>query len=277
MKYLLFTFFSLFSVLSFAQVGGVDYLMKYNCETEEYDVSIVILEGSATTIPQRAQFNAQISLVVPTGEAVILTDFYMPLQNNQMYTGTEPLIWYKGTPTIAPDIAPENDYYSITPTLSPASFYNDLAEGDVVKVFSFTAGESGQYDDRVRFFNNDDDPDFNGPGTTGGGSYANGFTLGGPTQLYNGNVVESCITSIDEEEASALRAYPNPFTANFTIEVPGDGYSVQVISAEGKVYHQSLSVSKGLVHIEAVDFPSGVYFVNLVSENHRISKRVVKI
>lgn len=71
----------------FSQVTGVKYLMKYNTTTCKFDACIVITAGSATTAPQRAQFNSQYSVVVPTGTTISIgeNDSHNPIQNNQTY------------------------------------------------------------------------------------------------------------------------------------------------------------------------------------------------
>jgi len=257
------------------QVQSVDYLMKYNCETNQYDVSLKILEGSATTIPHRAQFNAQISIVVPTGEGIVITNKYMPLQSNQMYDGSAPLDWGLGNPIYSPSSQPESDFYSIVPKLSPASFYNDLQEGEQVMLFSFIAGTTGQYDDRVRFFDNGVDPDDSAAGMNGG-DFSNGFSIGGATQLYHGNAEESCLTDIDEEWAIDLSVYPNPFESQFSIDLPIDVKSIQVVGANGKVYYETGNKSKGVIIVNAYDFPSGVYYVRVESDNDITSRKLIK-
>ncbi len=275
MKNLMTLFLCFITAIGFGQVQSVDYLMKFNCETNQYDVSLIILEGSATTIPQRAQFNAQISIVVPTGEGIVITNKYMPLQSNQDYNGSAPLDWALGTPIYTPAAQPENDFYSVVPKLSPASFYNDLEEGDQVMLFSFTAGTTGQYNDKIRFFRNGIDPDDNAPGM-GGGDFSNGFSLGGSLQIYNGNVEESCLTDINEEISIAANVYPNPFENQFSVELPVDVKSIKVIGSEGKVYYQSANKSKGILMINAYDFPSGVYYLRIETENDITSRKLIK-
>ncbi len=170
-----------------AQVTEVDYQAKYNDVDCLWDFFIIIQEGTATTIPQRAQFNSQYSIVIPTGTVISGVPInFMPLQNNQNYTGTEPLKWTLGTPVINPAASPGNDFYAVTPTLSPASFYNDLAAGDTIKIFALDISPITQCGEGIRIFNNDTDPDSNAPGM-GGGDFSNGFTIGSPNQIYNTN------------------------------------------------------------------------------------------
>ena len=277
MKNLLLLLALFASTSLFSQVNSLDYLMKYNCETNQYDVSLVIVDGSALTLPQRAQFNAQISIVVPTGETVSITEMNMPLQNNQNYNGTEPLIWHLGTPIVAPAAQPENDFIGITPTLSPASFYNDLVPGDVVKLFSFIAGSSGQYDENVRFFKNGVDPASNMPGM-GGGDFSNNFTMGGSSPIFNETTVESCVTHTETIQPLELNIFPNPFQNQFTIELLTNIRYIQIIDTKGQVHYTSENLSEGILIINANDFAEGIYYTRLVSENGQVSsKRIVKL
>ena len=268
---LLFCFMT--SILA-GQVQGVDYLMKYNCETNKYDVSIVILEGSATTIPQRVQFNSQISIVVPTRNAFIITDEYMPLQNNQSYTGTIPLDWITGIQVFAPAAQPENDFHSVFPSLSPPSFYNNLEQNDIVKLFSFTVGSSGEYIEGVRFFENGVDPASNAPGMIGA-DFSNGFTLGGLTQIYNGNLIENCITSLEDELSQEANVFPNPFQQEITIELLDLAKNISIFNSTGKLFYQSGSNTKRSTTINTNNYPSGVYFVKIENENGEISTRKI--
>ena len=117
-------------------VTGVKYQMRFDTTTCLFDCYIIITEGSATTAPQRAQFNAQYSIVVPAGSSIEVDTSYMPLIGNQTYTGTIPMTWALTNHVYAPCDQPQNDFHSIIPVLSPASFYNNLATGDTVKLFS---------------------------------------------------------------------------------------------------------------------------------------------
>lgn len=169
-----------------AQVTSVNYQLKYNADSCWYDAFIIINAGSATTIARRTQTNAQYSLVVPTGTTVTMRKNYMPLRDNQTYTGTVPTPWTITTSVIAPSVTPDYDYHSITPNLSTASQYNDLFSGDTVKIFSFSVSRINDCGDSIRIFQNGVDPNSSAPGM-GGGDFSNGFTIGGPSQRYNAN------------------------------------------------------------------------------------------
>ena len=251
-----------------------NYLMKYNCETNLYDVYIDILDGSATTIPQRAQFNSQISFVVPTGESISIVDNYMPLQNNQQYEGTVPLEWLLGTGKISPEEQPESDFYAVTPVLSPASFYNDLNEGDLVHLFSISVGDSEQFDERVRFFNNNNDPDFSEPGQ---GDFSNGFTLGGATQLYVSNSYENCLTNTFDTREYKIQSFPNPCIDYLTIESEEEVIDITIIGIDSKVYFQNDMIYSKNVSVQTSHFPKGLYYLIIESNSNTTTQKIIKI
>jgi len=168
------------------QVTSVDYQIKYNDSECQYDAYIIINAGSAMTVPQRIQFNAQFSIAVPTGTALTVTESYMPLQSNAAYTGTVPLTWAAKWSIISPAAQSWSDFYSITPELGITSHYNNLNAGDTVKLFSIAVDTIFDCSQGIRIFENGIDPDSQAPGM-GFADYSNGFTLGSISQIYSDN------------------------------------------------------------------------------------------
>ncbi|MBK9152561.1 MAG: hypothetical protein IPM26_16965 [Saprospiraceae bacterium] len=151
------------------------------------------MSGSATTVAQRTQFNAQITLIVPASDSLIIVERFNPLQNNGSYMGTIPLDWVVSSTVFAPEAQPQSNFYSIIPSLSPTSQYNNLQTGDTVKLFSIrhfnkvTGLIPNDCGRSIRFFENGSDPDSSAPGM-GGGDFKNGFTIGGIQEKYQGNL-----------------------------------------------------------------------------------------
>ncbi len=169
------------------QIDSVRFLVKYDTSLCRFDAYVVIRGGSATLPQHRAQFNAQYSIVVPTGSSVSLVASHNPIRDNINYNGTVPATWTMAPPVSAPAADPSNDFYSITPTLSPTAYYNDLMTGDSVKLFSFTVNPVNSCASLIRPFETGVDPASNEPGM-GGGDFSCGFTVGGFSQLYVGNL-----------------------------------------------------------------------------------------
>ncbi|MEM9546324.1 MAG: T9SS type A sorting domain-containing protein [Bacteroidota bacterium] len=175
--------------MSKAQVTSVNYLIDYNEVTDLYDCKIVIGAGSAMTYPQRIQFNAQYSVVVPTGSTITIEELHNPLENNQFYTGTIPCIWDFAPAEISPPVQPEDDFHRFFPSLVPTSSYNNLMAGDTVTLFSLAVDGVGSCQNVVRLFENGVDPSSQEMPT--GADFSNGFTLGGINQIYSGNLPSS--------------------------------------------------------------------------------------
>ena len=181
---LLFVFMS---GIGFSQtVQSLDFLMKYDTATCWYDFHIIILDGYAEGIGQRTQFQSQITLIIPTGTTIAFADKYMPLQNNQNYTGTLPTDWTFGPSVSDPGSSPGNDFISIAPSLSPSSQYNNLYAVDTIKLFSVSVSGDNSCGEGIRIYENGVDPSSSDEGMDGA-DFSNSFTLGGFSPLYNDN------------------------------------------------------------------------------------------
>ena len=215
-----FSFILIFSIVqqSIGQVQEVRYQIRYNNETCLWDYFIITV-GEATGIAQRAQFNAQYSFVVPTGTSVGSLTPNLPIQNNQTGNGTgNPTVWDIGTPAINPGDGSAmfpftgTDIYPVTPNLSPASFFNNIAQNDTLLLFSIDIGLLPDCGDGIRPFINGVDPGPNYPGT-GGGNFNNGYTLGGITQLY----VENLPTIVPPSPVNELEVVCQQNTINIDL------------------------------------------------------------
>lgn len=185
-NFLLSLIIALMPLLSHAQVTGVNYFIRFNSESCLFEANIIINSGAATSAIQRAQFSSQYTIVIPSSSSLNIVANHMPLQGNQNYGGTQPTTWNIGSIIVNPEASPGNSFYSITPVMNPASFYNNLKAGDTIRLFTFSVNPLPPCGYGVRPFNNDTDPSSSDPGM-GGGNFSNGFTIGGITQRYEGN------------------------------------------------------------------------------------------
>jgi hypothetical protein len=276
MKNLLTLLFCAFTIVASGQITCTNYLLEYNEDTNQYDVSLVILKGSTNTVMQRCQFSTQITLVIPHGESITFTDLHMPLQNNQSYDSTTPTTWREFDILKSPESSPSFDFYGIIPHLSPSSFYNNLNEGDVVHLFSFTVGQTGAINEDVRLFENGSDPSSFDPGM-GGGNFSTTFRIGNSPNIYNPSSEISCITSTDEINSFNSIVYPNPFQNKLTIELPSDTKNVQVIGVHGELYDAFNNPLNELLVISTTQYPKGFYIIRYESNTGTItSKKIVK-
>lgn len=231
-------------VLSVAQITNVSYRLSFNPVTNLYDVYLHVNEGSAKKVKERVQLNAQLTLLVPAGSEVEVTQSYMPLQDNQSYEGTKPMNWGKANVVKKPASDPFHDYVSIVPQLSPASFYNDLHAGDQVKLFSLRISHVANCGDDVRLYNNAQDPASTEVGMAGG-DFSNGFTLGGVRQKYTRN--EAMVTpAIEIVEKIIMQTKKEINLQVVTVENPSFGpYAYEWHSPSGNVIQgKSLFIQK---------------------------------
>ena len=276
MKNLFILLFCAFAIIASGQITCTNYLLEYNAETNQYDVKLAVLKGSTNSTLQRAQYTSQISIVVPTGQSVTLTDLIMPLQNNQSLTSTVPAKWSLTDEIYAPQSSPTNDFYSVTAVLSPSSFYNNLVAGDEIHLFSFTVGDTGEYNEDVRLFKKGIDPSSLDMGM-GGGNFSNTFRLGGSPNLHNPFPGESCVTSTNEKLSFITNIYPNPFQNKLIIELPYDTRSVQIISTNGNMYEHILNPSSEQIVILTAQYPNGLYILRFETNTGAITnKKIVK-
>lgn len=168
------------------QVTGVKYFIKHNTKTNLFDCHLIITEGSATSTIHRTQFNAQYSIVAPSGSIMQIAERYFPLQDHQTYTGTKPCEWKIASVIRTPEVTPDKDYFGIVPTLGPSAQYDNIKAGDTIKIFSISVEPKPKNISEVRIFDNASDPTSSATGMRGA-NFGNGFTIGGITQCYTGN------------------------------------------------------------------------------------------
>ena len=94
--------------------------------------------------------------------------------------------------------------------------------------------------------------------------------------------VLSADLNIWPEEFALSSAYPNPFnpTTNFYVEIPEfSQVSIKVYDVSGKMIDQILkgNLAKGTYAMrwDAHNFPSGIYFISLLSEKNHITNKVI--
>ena len=164
-----------------AQVEGVSYALSFNASTSSYDCFLIIEKGEAFSKLHRIQFNSQISIVTPAGSTLEVSKSFMP------YLGIDqnrkPLEWMITDMVSAPREDLFHDYYSISPNISQTSIYNNISEGDKLKLFSLKAISKENKESIIRFYENGKDININGT------DFSNGFSLGSSNQIFKGIVM----------------------------------------------------------------------------------------
>jgi hypothetical protein len=212
MRTLILLLISCVAISLHGQVSKVKYRLVYDEKTETHDVYIKIVEGSTVNSRDRIQFNSQISIVAPTGTKLHVHKSFMPLQENRNLDGKNPTEW-KITAAVEKAVDNEHDAYSITPKLTPTAFYNNLTEGQEIKLFSLALTPKSKCGEGLRLFENGADPSSSDPRTKGS-NFNNGFTLGEIEQKFQGNLptinklmpheMSEIITSYKPNEKSSI-------------------------------------------------------------------------
>ena len=268
-------FITIPSIISLsAQVTSVDYLLDYNCETNLYEVKLKVLEGSATTIQERAQFNAEISFVVPTGTQLEIVELINPIEGNQYYEGTEATEWHLSESIISHKTNPMYDFHITRPKLTPASFYSDLSTGDEVILFICKIGDNDDHNPDYRFYNNE--TDYVKPFDWGLGVPSNLFMLGSQNSIYKGNQYKSCITDIKAQEISSVTVYPNPSSNIINLDLQTKAESISIIDYSGTVIFDFINQNAGLITIDVSDVTSGIYMLNIKTKDSYHVTKIVK-
>jgi hypothetical protein len=170
----------------FSQVQSVDYSLRYNSETCLFDCYLIINEGETKTTVSRAQFNSQVTIVVPVTSNVFVEDSYMPLKDNQVFKSTESVSWEISNELEQPADLSNSRLVSISPVLAPTAFYNSIKQGDEIKLFSLKVNPIVNCAEGVRLFDNQKDPNSGAKGMMGA-DFSNGFTIGEIGQKYVSN------------------------------------------------------------------------------------------
>jgi len=243
-----------------AQIKGISYQLSFNDKTNLFDCYLVIKKGQAVSPRERIQFNAQITFIVPAGSNLKIVQSYMPLQNNRTYNGDKPMQWSIANSSLKPDADRTHDYISIIPLLTPTAYYNNLQEGDKVKLFSADISNVTNCGADVRLFQNGDDLNSAARGM-GGGDYSNGFTMGGVEQKYAGNEIQILpdldviaqlgFTSNKKTNKINVSLKPDALFGPFTYNWTGpEAFS----SKTGNInFDNSASLVSGLYHLEVTD------------------------
>jgi len=90
---LLAALFLFITQFGYTQIQSVDYSLRYNSETCLFDCYLIINEGKTKSTVTRAQFNSQITIVVPLKSSAYVEESFMPLRDNQSYRSSEPISW----------------------------------------------------------------------------------------------------------------------------------------------------------------------------------------
>lgn len=111
---------------------------------------------------------------------------------------------------------------------------------------------------------------------TADGSYVMGYASSnsGEWTAFVMEMPEGGSTESVEEVETNVALYPNPATTQVNVTVNGEIRSYSVINAMGQVVLSRNGINASNVAINTQNLASGVYFVNVVTDNGQASKRI---
>jgi hypothetical protein len=180
-KLILVFFFYLFSLVTSAQVSGLQLMLKPQLGTNKYDVSIIITSGNATTMAQRLSFISSLTVISPTGSTVSIDSILNPVKDPD--TGPA---WSKAS-YINPYSSDSLDYHQFSYNPTPSSFYTEMILGDTVRLFSLNINTNNTIcKNKIRLYKNG----FERPSSElGGRNFLNSIAIGSSVNDYKGNYV----------------------------------------------------------------------------------------
>jgi gliding motility-associated-like protein len=225
------------------QIEKIKLQIKYDTTDCKYGMWLHITQGSAFSPVDLTQFNASITVVVPSTDSFQLGENFQPLSSLDGL----PMNWKLSNISLSPAAQPQSNFYTAAPKLSPVSRYNSLNQGDSIKLYNFIVFDKVTKDERspvrcgeaIRMFRNwpdiatlpeaadpNPDPTPSEPGMNGG-DFNNGFTIGNYEPLYTGtlksqtppkpasNIELICTNGIHIETSTKTSKCQSPLTYNW--------------------------------------------------------------
>ena len=102
---------------------------------------------------------------------------------------------------------------------------------------------------------------------------------GNPVSFSIANVdymkFKSSSISISEIQAENLSVYPNPVTSNLTVKNETVIDELRIFDIQGKL-HLQLSPKEEIVNIDMSNFPTGIYFLQIINKNQVHTSKIIK-
>jgi hypothetical protein len=258
-----------------AQVKSVSYDLRFNNQTRLYDAYLIINEGNARTPLERLQFNSQFSIVAPGSSSFIMNKSHMPLVNNADYKGNKAMTWVVSSFLEKVPCLNGNSVYAICPKMNATSFYNDMKEGDEVKLFSIEISPLPADKSDVRIFNNKKDPSSK---NLEGNDFNQGFTMGSVKQLFDGKEVENVDQSV-KTEVSSVEVYPNPAIDHVNVKLQLNhttSVKLSMIDIAGKVITNKIVEGNQGSFIQQLGFNviPGIYTIKIETDAEVTERKI---
>jgi len=86
------------------------------------------------------------------------------------------------------------------------------------------------------------------------------------------------ISNINNLNFIDLKLYPNPATNKVTLDLSNttiDQFSVQLFTINGQQILDIKNQNDRLVHLDVASYPSGIYFVKIISGKNIVTKKLI--
>ena len=109
------------------------------------------------------------------------------------------------------------------------------------------------------------------------GNYAVEVTLG--SCVDTSTCTNVIITNIDEVGMENINIYPNPTKDDINVELPLNEFTsveVKIYSVTGKLVYKNAQHNVNKLVINTANWDKGLYFIQLISNNQTITKKIIK-
>ena len=150
-----------------------------------------------------------------------------------------------------------------------------------VQVFEESNGTWNQIDETI---NGNFENDYLGYSVSLNSSGAT-FAVGAPFNIGSNNnypgqikIYNNSNLGINDSEIINIVAFPNPTSNITTVKVPFNQFTISTLyDVTGKVvYINQSAVKNNQLQIDLSNFENGVYFLNVIQENHSLSLKIIK-
>ena len=164
------------------------------------------------------------------------------------------------------------DIYLYRSTSTTKVLKSSVKTGTTSESLTLNNGTVGTYLVKVQGYNN---------ATNASGQYTLTIQIGSTTFRMNQDGTQQTISGSTEESLSNVNIYPNPANSMVNLEfnaTQSGQAQIRFIDQMGRVaqtYYQTTTAGNNLMNLDINSVPAGVYFVQMISNEQTITKRLV--
>ncbi len=164
------------------------------------------------------------------------------------------------------------DIYLYRSTSTTKVLKSSVKTGTTSESIAYNNGTVGTYMVKVQGYNN---------ATNASGQYTLTIQIGSTTFRMNLDGTQQTISGSTEESLSNVNIYPNPANSMVNLEFNANQSGqaqIRFIDQMGRVaqtYYQTTTAGNNLMNLDINSVPAGVYFVQMISNEQTITKRLV--